>query len=249
MPENTNKNLPYFSVIIPAHNEEGNIINTIKETLKVFKEFNKNFEIIIVDDGSLDNTFALVKEFLETVSEKIRIETYKPNKGKGYALKYGTSFANGRLILFLDADLDLHPAMVKEMYSIMCQKSADVVIGSKMHKKSVINYPFLRRLASYAYYIIIKILFRLKIKDTQTGIKLFKKDALLECLSKVVVERYASDLELCVALNKRGYKIVEAPVKVEIKRQFGRLGIKDAFKVFSDTLGVFNRLYFKKYYN
>jgi len=263
MPEINNKetskrNSTGFSVIIPAYNEEKNITNTLEETSRVFKELSPDFEIIVVDDGSFDSTYETVKEYtgagintgkeITGYSNKIKIERYVPNQGKGYALKYGFNFAQGKYVVFLDADLDLHPGIVKDMFRIMQEKQADVVIGSKMHKESVLHYPFLRKLASFFYYIIIKALFRLKIKDTQTGIKLFKYDVLADCMHKVLIKRYAFDLELLVAINKKGYKILEAPVCVNVKRQFGRVGIRDAFKVFIDTIGVFRRLNFRKYY-
>ncbi len=252
MPDNTGQNLIDFSVIIPAHNEESRIVTTLKETADVFEDFNGSYEIIVVDDGSADGTCKSVKDFISSglqYCRKIRIESYSPNMGKGNALKYGSSFAMGKYVLFLDADLDLHPSIATELYRIMKASNADVVIGSKMHKDSVLHYPFLRKLSSYCYYIIIKVLFRLAIKDTQTGIKLFKGEVLEKCLPKVTVKRYAFDLELLVAVNKKGYKIVEAPVKVDLKRQFGRVGVRDAFRVFFDTMGVFARLNFRKYYD
>ncbi|MBN1299078.1 MAG: glycosyltransferase [Actinobacteria bacterium] len=252
MPDKTVQNLIDFSIVIPAYNEEGRIVCTLKETAEVFENFNSSYEIIAVDDGSTDKTRENVEAFISSGASycrKVRIESYSPNMGKGNALKHGASIARGKYILFLDADLDLHPSIAKELYEIIKTKDADVVIGSKMHRKSVLHYPFLRKLTSYCYYIIIKILFRLSIKDTQTGIKLFKREVLGKCLPKVIVKRYAFDLELLVAVNKKGYSIVEAPVRVDLKRQFGRVGIKDAIRVFFDTMGVFLRLNFKKYYD
>lgn len=238
-----------FSIIIPAYNEQSNIIATIEETIKVLEDFNPAYELIIIDDGSIDKTYETVINYAGPKKTKVRIEKYFPNKGKGFALKYGTGFAGGRYVMFLDADLDLHPSHFKEMYKIMQENNADVVIGSKMHKDSMLNYPFFRKILSSSYYLIIKILFRLKVKDTQTGIKLFKSDVLKRCISQVVVKRYAFDLELLVIINRKGHKIFEAPVQVKENREFRRIGIKDAFKVFFDTIGVFGRYYFSKQYN
>jgi dolichol-phosphate mannosyltransferase len=249
MQHNILKNPVDFSILIPAYNEEINIAATIQETVKVLEAFNPSYEIIIIDDGSRDRTCQKVADIMSSGNSKIQIQSYFPNKGKGYALKYGTDFANGNYILFLDADLDLHPSQLIEMYKIMKENNADVVIGSKMHKDSMINYPFFRKILSSSYYLIIKILFRLKVKDTQTGIKLFKQDVLKKCIQQVLVKRYAFDLELLVIINRKGYMIFEAPVYVKENREFRRIGIKDAFKVFFDTLGVFGRYYFKKQYS
>ena len=248
MQHNILKNPVDFSILIPAYNEETNIAATIAETVKVLEAFNPSYEIIIIDDGSRDKTRQKVADIISSGNRKIKIQSYFPNKGKGYALKYGTDFANGNFILFLDADLDLHPSQLIGMYKIMQENNADVVIGSKMHKDSMTNYPFFRKILSSSYYLIIKVLFRLKVKDTQTGIKLFKQDVLKKCIQQVLVRRYAFDLELLVIINRKGYRIFEAPVYVKENREFRRIGIKDAFKVFFDTLGVFGRHYFKKQY-
>jgi dolichol-phosphate mannosyltransferase len=249
MQNNILKNPVDFSILIPAYNEEANIVATIEETFKVLEAFNPSYEIIVIDDGSRDKTLEKVLSFINSGNNKVKILGYSPNKGKGYALKYGTGFSNGNHILFLDADLDLHPSQLIEMYKIMQENNADVVIGSKMHKDSMTNYPFFRKILSSSYYLIIKILFRLKVKDTQTGIKLFRKDVLKKCIQQVLVKRYAFDLELLVIINRKGYRIFEAPVYVKENREFRRIGIKDAFKVFFDTLGVFGRHYFKKQYS
>jgi dolichol-phosphate mannosyltransferase len=249
MQQNILKNPVDFSILIPAYNEEANIIATLKETVKVLENFNPSYEIIVIDDGSRDETCKKVTGFISSENNKVKIQSYFPNKGKGYALKYGTNFANGIYILFLDADLDLHPSHLVEMFKLMQENKADVVIGSKMHKDSMLNYPFLRKVLSSSYYLIIKILFRLKVKDTQTGIKLFRQDVLKDCILQVLVKRYAFDLELLVIINKKGYKIIEAPVNVKENREFRRIGIRDALKVFFDTLGVFGRYYFKKIYS
>jgi len=243
------KNPVDFSILIPAYNEENNIIATLKETSGVLEAFNPSYEIIVIDDGSQDRTSEIVRDFISSGNKKVKLQGYFANKGKGHALKYGTNFANGNSILFLDADLDLHPSHLEGMYNIMLQNKADVVIGSKMHKNSTINYPFFRKVLSSSYFLIIKALFRLKVRDTQTGIKLFRQDVLKNCIHKVLVKRYAFDLELLVIINSRGYKICEAPVHVSEHREFRRIGIGDAFKMLFDTLGVFGRFYFKKQYN
>jgi len=249
MNKNNTGNLIEFSILIPAFNEADRIIATIVETEKVLEKFNPNYEILIVDDGSVDGTFNVVKTYLKNNNIKVRIEGYSPNRGKGFALRYGFDFLSGRYILFLDADLDLHPLHLIDLYKIMKQSHADVVIGSKKNRDSTLNYPKIRKLLSSVYRFIIMILFSLPIRDTQTGIKLFKYDVLKECLPRVVVERYAFDLELLLVINKKGFKIAEAPINLDAKRKFGRIGLRDAFNVFKDTIGVFWRFHIKRYYN
>jgi len=248
MNKNDSGNNIEFSILIPAFNEADRIVATIKETENILAKFNPNYEILIVDDGSIDGTSDIVKTYSKN-NKKIKIESYWPNKGKGFALKYGFGFLSGRYILFIDADLDLHPSHLVNLYEIMQQSHADVVIGSKQNRDSILNYPKIRKLLSSVYYLIIKILFSLPIKDTQTGIKLFKYDVLKVCLPRVIVKRYAFDLELLLVVNKKKYKIMEAPINLNAKRKLGRIGLRDTFNVFKDTLGVFWRFYIKRYYN
>jgi len=237
-----------ITVIIPAYNEEKIIANTINETKRELESLDYYYEIIVIDDGSMDKTFDTVKNNFSFEKDKVRVEGYKLNLGKGNAVKYGTGFAVGDYILFMDADLDLHPRQLSRFLDEMEKTNADAVIGSKKAKNSKVIYSFKRRFLSNGYYYFIKILFGLPVRDTQTGFKLFKRVALKECINNVIVKRYAFDLELLIVLHKKGYKIVECPVEVTQSRSAGRIGQKDVFSVFKDTISIFNRLYFRKLY-
>ena len=238
-----------ISILIPAFNEEENIILTLKETIDVLENLKKAYEIIIIDDGSIDNTYNKVKSNIEIFNDKVKIYQYAPNTGKGFAIKYGFSYVTGDYVLFLDADLDIHPSLVNNFLRLIKEHQADVVIGSKLNKDSVVHYPLTRRILSVGYYILIKVLFNLPVKDTQTGLKLFNYSTLKKALSKVVVKKYAFDLELLVILNKYKFKIVEAPIYLKPTRKFGRIGVRDIFNIFYDTMAIFYRLHIKKYYD
>lgn len=238
-----------FSILIPAYNESKNIVFAIKETINVLESLGSDYEVIIIDDGSDDNTYDAVSKELHIFNNKVKIEKYVPNKGKGFAIKYGFNFVTGDYILFLDADLDLHPEQVKNLIESMQKNDADVAIGSKLHKDSVVEYPLSRRVLSTGYYFLIKLLFGMPIKDTQTGLKLFKYKALENTISKVIIKRYAFDLEMLVILNKDGYKIIECPIYLKPTRKYGRIGIRDIFNIFWDTIAIFYRLHILKYYN
>jgi len=145
-----------ISVIIPAYNEEKNILNTINETKRELESLNYDYEIIVVDDGSIDKTFEIVKNNFSFEKDKVRIEGYKPNSGKGNAVKYGTGFTEGDYVLFMDADLDLHPRQLGHFLDEMEKTNADAVIGSKKAKNSKVIYSFKRRFLSNGYYYFIK---------------------------------------------------------------------------------------------
>lgn len=238
-----------ISILIPAFNEEETIINAIDETIKVFDNINNDYEIVVIDDGSLDKTSFNVIKSINNFNNKVRLMNYPTNRGKGFAIKQGFKYVSGDYVLFLDADLDLHPRQVEDFLRLIESNEADLVIGSKMHKESVVEYPLTRKILSLGFYILIRIMFNLPVKDTQTGLKLFKYEALKKSLEKIIVKKYAFDLELLVVLDKLKFKIVEAPIYLKPTRKFGRIGFVDIYHIMLDTIAIFYRSYFKKYYD
>jgi glycosyltransferase involved in cell wall biosynthesis len=239
-----------ISILIPAFNEEDKIILTIKETLNVFEKIGYDYEIVIIDDGSTDNTYNIVKENLNIFNGSVKIERYKPNAGKGCAIKYGFDFLSGDYVLFLDADMDLHPSQITNFLKLMKENKADLAMGSKRHKDSIVNYPNSRKFISNGYYFLIKILFGLPVKDTQTGFKLFRYKALKDSIPKIIIKRYAFDLELLVVLHKLGYKIIECPIYLKpTRRYYNRIGLKDIWNTLIDTAAIFYRLRIKRFYD
>ncbi len=236
------------TVIIPAYNEGKLIGASLKETIRTFDDFECDYEIIVIDDGSTDNTLS---EALKAADENDRIKVKRNlvNYGKGRALKKALRHADGEYVVFLDADLDLHPGQVQELFNIMKLNEADVVIGSKLHENSEVEYPFSRRFISYIYYLIIKLLFGLPVRDTQTGLKLFRTKVLKDVLPRIVVKKFALDLEILANVHHLGYKIAEAPIVLKQVRKYGRLGLKAMFQTGWDTLAIFYRMYILKYYD
>lgn len=236
-----------LSAIMPAYNEEERIINTLRESIKVFKSLKSPFEILVINDGSIDNTAKLVRKFAKK-NKCVKLVSYRKNKGKGNALRYGFNYAKMNLVTFIDADLELHPNQLKNFLKIMKETGCDVVIGSKRHPESELFYPWHRKFLSYGYYFMNKLLFGLPLKDTQSGLKLFKKKVLDHVFPKIVVKGYAFDLEILVLAYKFGYKIHEAPIKLDFKRAASRVGFKSIKNILVDTLGIFYRFYILKYY-
>ncbi|HHT79502.1 MAG TPA: glycosyltransferase [Actinobacteria bacterium] len=238
-----------ISVIIPAFNEEGIIQRTILETAESLKSFGINdFEIIMVNDGSSDNTLAATKEIQELQRDFVKIIDYKPNRGKGYALRRGAMQSIKEIVVFLDADMELHPLQIRNLLNKMQESGSEVVIGSKRSRESKVSYSLKRKIFSSVYYYFVKILFGLPLRDTQTGLKLFRAHALKSILGRLVIDKYAFDLELLIALNRKGFRIDECPVEVTQVRQKGRIGMRDIFRMLKDTFRIFGRLYFKKAY-
>lgn len=237
-----------ISVIMPAFNEAEVIKKNVLETINTFKSFGDDFEIIIIDDGSSDNTWQEIND-LANKYPQVKVTRNMQNYGKGRALKKGFRQASGDYVVFLDSDIDLHPAQIETFFDILKLDNADIVIGSKRHPNSVLNYPWSRKIVSNVYFFFIKIMFGLPIKDTQTGLKLFKYEVLKKIFPKIVVKAFAFDLEILANAHRLGYKIAEAPVHIDSKREFGRIGIADIFETLVDTLAIFYRMHIIKYYD
>lgn len=239
-----------LSIVIPAYNEGERIYKNILETIEVVGGFIKDFEIVAVNDGSCDNTKAEIKRAMKQDS-RVHIVTSERNHGKGRAIISGIAQTTGDYIVFLDADLELYPDQIEGFFNKMIRDHDDVVIGSKMHKDSQLVYPLYRKVMSICYYLMLLTLFRLKLKDTQTGLKLFKADTIKSVAHLIKTSGFAYDIEILAAINRRGYKIGEMPVKVVYvrERRSRRIGIKHLIQAFRDTWIIFYRLYFKKYYD
>lgn len=242
-----------ISVIMPCYNEGPNIYDNICKVIDIMKEMNcvfKSFEIICVNDGSLDNTYEEILRAEERFSE-VKCVSYEKNVGKGCALQAGTAIAIGEYIAFVDSDLELSPTFLESFYEKMIRENADVVIGSKMHPESIVDYPWYRKFLSLGYFIILKTLFRLNIKDTQTGLKLFKAEVIKSVMPKIVIKSYAFDIEVLVLINQKKYKIIDAPIELVFSRGNvrGRIRIKDIWQMFIDTIGIFYQLSIKKIYD
>jgi hypothetical protein len=149
----------------------------------------------------------------------------------------------------MDADMDLHPAQIQTLFDIMRLDRADIVIGSKLHPNSVVNYPADRRAISFIYYLMVRMLFNLPCHDTQTGLKLFKTEVLRKVFPRILVKKFAFDLEILANAHHLGYRITEAPIVIRPQRQYGRIGLKAMFATGWDTLAVFARMYILKYYD
>ncbi len=234
------------SIIVPAYNEGEHISDNIKEFIEACENFDYDYELIIVDDGSTDNTYAEASKFN---SGRVKVITYPKNQGKGHALRQGVQHVTGDLVTFIDADLDLHPRQIKTFIEYMNDNGYGIVVGSKRHPMSKVDYPVKRRFLSTCYQLFVRALFGMDIKDTQTGLKLFKRDILKRVLPKATVKRYAFDLELLAIANHMGYEITEAPIVLDYQFNGSEMGWRSIWKIFVDTCAIFYRLRILKYHD
>ena len=233
---------PNLSVVLPAYNEEKTINQVLDRTASAIKKTGLRYELIVVDDGSKDNTRKKVLWTCKT-NESVRLVGYANNTGKGFALTRGFFNSLGDLIVFLDADTDVEPERVLNFVEAL--KGADLVIASKRHPQSKIDAPFARKFLSYGFNLIVRVLVGLENEDTQTGLKAVKKKALLQVFPLLSVKRYAFDVELIAVSKLLKLKIVELPVNLRLTNNFK---IKEIIRMLLDVLGIAYRLKITKYY-
>ena len=232
-----------LSVLLPYYNEESVIVQNVHTIVTQLIEWDWNFEVIISDDGSHDNGYKiLLQEFSQ--NPKIKILRSPRNYGKGRALYTAFEKSEGDYILFLDSDLELSIKHLPYFIQQMNQTNSDIIIGSKEDPRSHLNYPFIRKLFSKVYALINKVLFNLSVKDTQTGIKLFKREILEKTLPYLLVKRFAFDIELLALCQYRNYTIESHPIVLHYARgsNIGRIRLDTILSMFKDTIAVFWRL-------
>ncbi len=240
-------NQPKLSIIIPAYKEQANIVKTVEAITRVHDRLEYDYEVIVVVDGSPDKTY---EEALKVASDKVRVYEYSPNHGKGYAIKFGVEKAQGKIITFTDAGGDFKPEQFDQYVKLMELFDADFVIGSKRHPASRVTYPLIRRIYSRGYQLLVRLLFGLRVTDTQAGLKFIKANVAKDVVPRALVKQYAIDLELLVVAKQLGYRrIFEAPVELNFNTEGGGAAtIKGIWKMFVDTLAVFYRARILNYY-
>ena len=237
-----------LSVIIPVFRQSRTIVKNIKNVRKALDEIRYDYELLIVVDGCFKSYLQAKK----TRNNKTRIYFLKENQGKGFAVRHGMSRAKGDYIAFLDAGMEIDPNGISMLLEHMEWYNADVIVGSKRHLVSVVNYPLERRVLSFGFFWLVRILFGVKIKDTQAGIKIYKREVLEKILPLLMIKRYAFDIEMLSVASRFGYKrIYEAPIKLDFK--FDNLtnaaALNTIWKMLWDTAAVFYRLNILRYYD
>jgi glycosyltransferase involved in cell wall biosynthesis len=220
---------------MPAYNEEGKIAECVAHARAHLESLECPYEIIIVDDGSTDGTRA--EAIRVSDNPDVRVIGYDRNRGKGSAIKYGTRYVTGDLVVFMDSDTDIKPDLIKQYVTLLRQY--DIALASKWHPDSRVSTPILRRLLSHGFHILVMLLTGLKVSDTQSGFKAFRREALESVMSLVSVKHYAFDVELLVAAKLLKLRIIEHPIKIRLNSLFSA---RYVFRMLVDLLGITYRL-------
>ena len=234
--------LKNLSLIIPAYKQEKTIAQDIKAIDVVLKKLSVVYEILVIVDGC-KNTY---KAALKIDNPRVKVFEYKKNYGKGYAVKFGVVKAKYDVIGFIDGGKDINPASIPYLLNKMEKYNADIVVGSKLHKESKINYPIFRKILSWGYRNMTYLLFGFNVRDTQVGLKFFKRKVAKKTFSMVKVNGFAFDVEALAIANLLGYKkIYDAPVRLNFNKEFSAKKsrfIKIIPNMIWDTLMIFFRL-------
>ncbi len=232
-----------LSVIVPIYKAEKFIFKNLLEMEKKIGKTFPNFEIIAVVDGFVDDSF---KEAKKAESEHIKVRGYEKNQGKGNALKYGFEHSIGEYITFVDCDMDIDPEQLSNFIPYL--SNADLVIGSKRHSFSLVEYPLIRKILSEGFSIYSRLILGISLKDTQTGMKLMKREVLEIIMPMIMIKKYAFDLELCFLAQKHNFRFVEAPIYIKYQFTGSGIGGQSIYGMFIDTLAIRYRYTILKYY-
>lgn len=239
-----------LSLIVPVYKQEKTIEKDLRRVFSELEFLSIPYEVVVVVDGFVDKSFERAKR---VKSKHLKVVGYKTNKGKGYAVRYGIAKSRGDIIGFIDAGGEIHEQGLSMILEHFKWYNADIVVGSKLHPVSKVKYPLMRRILSWGYQLIVKLFFDLNIRDTQVGLKLYKRHVLEDVMPRLIIKAFAFDIEVLAVSKYLGYsRIYEAPVELDFSgassitsTNFWRV----SFKTLVDTLAVFYRLRILRYYD
>lgn len=229
---------PALSVVVPAYREGAGIRASLERLTAALSVIGTSWEVVVVVDGDA----ATSKAARLCQSAQIRVVGYGRNLGKGFALRYGLAQTRGAVVTMIDADMEIAPEEIGRMVSLLQLYQADIVVGSKRHPMSEVHYPFSRRLQSRAYQLLLRLLFQFNVTDTQTGLKVMRREVATRVVDVALVKRFAFDVELLALARHFGYRrVIEAPVRIEYAFET-TTGLAAVVRVLWDTAAIFYRL-------
>ena len=244
------KNIKLLSLIIPVYHQEKTIRKQLQNILGELALLSVQSEVIVVVDGMDDRSF---EEAKKVRSPKVVVTGYKTNHGKGYAVRFGMGKSHGDIIGFLDAGGDLSEMGLSMMLEHFKWYNADIIVGSKRHPVSKVMYPFTRKVLSWGYQQLVRLLFGINVRDTQVGMKLYRRNVLEDVLPRLVVKEFAFDIEILAVSQHLGYtRIYEAPVELYFTGASSITSLsvwQIILNMLWDTFAVFYRLRLLHYYD
>lgn len=227
---------PEFTVVIPVYNEKESLQELIARISESFKQMQRSYEILFVDDGSTDTSLEIIKKYTQD-HKNIHVVSFRRNLGKSPALTVGFEHANGKYVVTMDADLQDDPANIPQMYKVLLEKDLDLVSGWRKERRDSL----LKVLSSKLFNkIIIPFLFGVKFNDMNCGLKLYKRELAKELRIYGGMHRF-----IPVLASEMGYKAGEVPI-VHHPRKHGKSKYKPT-KILTDIPDIFTMFFLTKY--
>jgi dolichyl-phosphate beta-glucosyltransferase len=245
-PESTGQG-PALSIIIPAFNEERRIPNTLEKICNYFESKDHRYEILVVDDGSTDDTATCVDQYVRKC-DRIKLVRNATNRGKGYSVKNGFVRATGDYLLFSDADLSTPIEEIEKLTSYL-QRGYDIAIGSRGLKDSDIqlHQPLYREMMGKTFNIFVRLLSIRDFRDTQCGFKCFTKEAAIAVCKRQRLQGFCFDVEMLYIAKKLGYRIKEVPVTWRNSPETKVRALRHSANMFLDLLRIRTNAIKRKY--
>lgn len=244
------RNIKLLSLIIPVYHQERTIRRQLQNIMGELELLPIPYELIVVIDGTDDHS---LDEANKVKSTHLVVTGYKTNHGKGYAVRFGMAKSHGDVVGFLDSGGDVSELGISMMLEHFKWYNADIIVGSKRHPVSKIEYPFVRKILSWGYQQLTHLLFGLNIRDTQAGMKLYRRQVLEDVLPRLVVKQFAFDIEILAVAYHLGYRrIFEAPIELDFTGASSITSVsvwKIIWNMLWDTAAVFYRLRILHYYD
>jgi dolichyl-phosphate beta-glucosyltransferase len=203
---------PLLSIVIPAFNEEARLPESLRRVAAYARGSGRETEVIVVDDGSRDRTFAVGESF-RAEFPALRVLTNGVNRGKGFSVRHGMLEARGRIVLFTDADLS---APIEEADKLIAALDTnDIAIGSRAVDRSLIevHQSSFREFAGIVFNTLVRVILRLPFVDTQCGFKAFRREPCRVIFEQQTIERFGFDPELLYLARHHGLRCAEIPVR------------------------------------
>ena len=227
-----------YSIVIPAYNESNRIRPTLEKILAYVIQQQWDAELLIVDDGSRDDTARIVHEF-GRLHPQVQLVQNPGNRGKGFSVRNGMLHARGEICLFTDADLSSPIAEAEKLFQAIRQ-GADVVIGSRWLRAELQTerQPLYRQLFGRIFNLLLRLILGLHFMDTQCGFKAFRREAAQQIFPLQKIERWGFDPEILFLARKKGLRTVEIPV-VWAHSEGTRLHpFRDGIRMFGDVMRI-----------
>jgi dolichyl-phosphate beta-glucosyltransferase len=229
---------PTYSIVIPAYNESTRLGATLEKVLAYVRAQGWNAEVIVVNDGSRDNTADIVRSFAAK-NAALRLLENPGNRGKGYSVRNGMLSARGEIVLFSDADLSSPIEEAPKLFQAL-EAGADIAIGSRWLRAETQTQrqPLHRQLVGRIFNLLLRLTLRLNFKDTQCGFKAFKRPAVRAIFPQQRIERWGFDPEILFLARKFGFKVQEVPVAWGHSGETRINPLVDGFRMFLEMLHI-----------